>query len=123
MDRTYVKAWAKKGDIEFFMKEYHKAMDSYRAGLQIEPDNRLCRDGLDKVTAKVRAASYEDVDKERQQHALADPEIQSILSDPSIRQILNDFNENPAHAQRAMSDPFIRAKIDKLIAAGVLHTR
>lgn len=25
-----MKAWAKKGDIEFFMKEYHKALDSYR---------------------------------------------------------------------------------------------
>lgn len=25
-----MKAWAKKGDIEFFMKEYHKALDSYK---------------------------------------------------------------------------------------------
>lgn len=30
MDSKYVKAWAKKGDIEFFMKEYHKALDSYK---------------------------------------------------------------------------------------------
>ncbi|RYY87289.1 hypothetical protein EON63_04285 [archaeon] len=43
LDKTYVKAWAKKGDIEFFMKEYHKSMDSYKAGLQIEPDNSLCK--------------------------------------------------------------------------------
>ena len=34
LDRTYVKAWAKKGDIEYFMKEYHKALDSYK-GMQI----------------------------------------------------------------------------------------
>lgn len=30
LDPKYVKAWAKKGDIEFFMKEYHKALDSYK---------------------------------------------------------------------------------------------
>lgn len=30
LDDKYVKAWAKKGDIEFFMKEYHKALDSYK---------------------------------------------------------------------------------------------
>lgn len=30
LDSKYVKAWAKKGDIEFFMKEYHKALDSYK---------------------------------------------------------------------------------------------
>lgn len=30
LDNKYVKAWAKKGDIEFFMKEYHKALDSYK---------------------------------------------------------------------------------------------
>ena len=53
LDRNYVKAWAKKGDIEFFMKEYHKSMDSYKAGLQIEPDNALCKQGLQKTIAKV----------------------------------------------------------------------
>jgi stress-induced-phosphoprotein 1 len=118
-----VKAWAKKGDIEFFMKEYHRSMDSYKAGLQIEPDNKLCKDGLAKVVAKVQAANYEGVDAERQQHAMADPEIQAILADPSIRQILNDFQENPAHAQRAMSDQHIRAKIEKLMAAGIIQMR
>jgi hypothetical protein len=46
----YVKAWARKGDIEYLQKEYHKAMDSYQKGLEIEDGNKLCRDGLDKVT-------------------------------------------------------------------------
>lgn len=53
LDRNYVKAWAKKGDIEFFMKEYHKSMDSYRAGLNLEPDNSLCKQGLQKTMMKV----------------------------------------------------------------------
>lgn len=122
IDKKYVKAWAKKGDIEFFMKEYHKAMDSYKAGLEIEKDNQLCTDGLRKTIAKVNSASSED-QSERQAHAMADPEIQMILTDPSIRQVLTDFQENPSHAQRAMQDAGIRAKIEKLIAAGVIQVK
>ncbi|CAM9318990.1 unnamed protein product [Sphacelaria rigidula] len=53
LDRNYVKAWAKKGDIEFFMKEYHKALDSYKMGLSVEPNNSLCTDGVRKTTMKI----------------------------------------------------------------------
>lgn len=124
LDRTYVKAWAKKGDIEFFMKEYHKSTDSYRAGLQIEPDNSLCKQGLAKTMAKIQEANMSgNMDSERAAHAMADPEIQNILMDPTIRQVLTDFQENPKFAQQAMSDAGIRAKIEKLIAAGVLQVK
>ena len=119
LDKTYVKAWAKKGDIEFFMKEYHKSMDSYKAGLALEPDNSLCKQGLQKTLAKIQEGGE---NKERSAHAMADPEIQRILSDPTIRQVLNDFQDNPKFAQQAMmNDKDIRAKIEKLIAAGVLQ--
>ena len=123
LDKTYVKAWAKKGDIEFFMKEYHKSMDSYKAGLQLEPDNSLCKQGLSKTIAKINEASGEEMDAERVAHARADPEIQNILSDPTIQQVLRDFQENPQHANKAMSDKNIRGKIEKLIAAGILAVK
>lgn len=121
LDKTYVKAWAKKGDIEFFMKEYHKSMDSYNAGLVIEPDNALCKQGIQKTLSKINEGGE---NKERSAHAMADPEIQAILSDPTIRQVLNDFQDNPKFAQAAMmNDKDIRAKIEKLIAAGVLQVK
>jgi stress-induced-phosphoprotein 1 len=124
IDRTYVKAWAKKGDIEFFMKEYHRALDSYRAGLQIEPENSLCKQGYAKTMSKIQEESTSgNMDKERAAHAMADPEIQQILMDPSIRQVLTDFQENPKFAQQAMGDADIRKKIEKLIAAGVLQVK
>lgn len=121
LDKTYVKAWAKKGDIEFFMKEYHKSLDSYKAGLQLDPDNALCKQGMQKTLQKINEGG---MDKERAAHAMADPEIQAILSDPTIRQVLNDFQDNPKFAQAAMqNDKDIRAKIEKLIAAGVLQVK
>jgi stress-induced-phosphoprotein 1 len=123
LDSTYVKAWAKKGDIEFFMKEYHKALDSYKAGLQIEPDNALCTRGLSKTMAQINTSQSDEVNKERAAHAMADPEIQFILQDPMVRQTLQDLQENPQAAQRALADPTIRAKIDKLIASGILQVK
>jgi stress-induced-phosphoprotein 1 len=99
-------------------------MDSYRAGLQIEPDNALCKQGLVKVNQAINMANATGMpDQERAAHAMADPEIQRILSDPTIRQVLNDFQENPKFAQKAMQDVGIREKIERLIAAGVLQVK
>jgi stress-induced-phosphoprotein 1 len=125
IDRHYVKAWAKKGDIEFYMKEYHKSMESYKAGLSLEPDNSLCKQGLQKTVAKIQESNHSgEHDKERAEHAMADPEIQAILMDPTIRQVLQDFQENPKFAQKAMMDDAdIRRKIEKLVAAGVLQVK
>eukprot|EP00586_Coscinodiscus_wailesii_P004858 CAMPEP_0172483384 /NCGR_PEP_ID=MMETSP1066-20121228/10360_1 /TAXON_ID=671091 /ORGANISM="Coscinodiscus wailesii, Strain CCMP2513" /LENGTH=593 /DNA_ID=CAMNT_0013247223 /DNA_START=156 /DNA_END=1937 /DNA_ORIENTATION=- len=123
LDPQYVKAYARKGDIEVVMKENHKAMESYRKGLEIDPSNASCREGLQKVTAMVNSsgAMSEEERKERAEHAMADPEIQSILQDPVIRQVLQDFNENPNAAQAAMRDFSVRSKIEKLIAGGILQ--
>ncbi|CAB9521000.1 Stress-induced-phosphoprotein 1 [Seminavis robusta] len=125
LDPKYVKAWARKGDIEMVMKEFHKAMESYKTGLVIDPENASCKEGLRKVNQQVaygRANMTEDEKKEQAAHAMADPEIQAILQDPVMQQTLRDFSENPSSAQSAMNDPGMRAKINKLIAAGIIET-
>jgi stress-induced-phosphoprotein 1 len=126
LDPKYVKAWARKGDVEMVMKEFHKARDSYNKGLEIEPGNSTCKQGLQKCTQQIaygRQNMTEDEKKEQTAHAMADPEIQSILTDPLVQQVLKDFGENPAAAQKAMLDPSMRGKIEKLIASGVVETR
>jgi len=124
LDPQYVKAWAQKGNIEVLMKENHKAMESYRKGLSLDPANAGCKQGLQKVQSMMmnNTNMSEEERKERAEHAMADPEIQHILQDPIIRQILQDLQENPASAQTAMTDPTVRAKIEKLIASGILQT-
>jgi len=125
LDPKYVKAWARKGDIEVLMKENHKALESYKTGLGMDPANATCREGLRKVTAMINYGASQMTDEEKEErarHGMADPEIQAILSDPMISQILKDFNENPQAANKAMSNPVVRAKIEKLIASGVVQT-
>jgi stress-induced-phosphoprotein 1 len=125
-DEKYVKAWARKGDIEILMKENHKAMDSYKKGLALDPSNPACKEGLRKVTQLInfgRHSMTEEQKKEQAAHAMADPEIQAILTDPVLQQVLRDFGENPTAAQQAMGDATVRAKIEKLIASGIVETR
>lgn len=129
LDDKYVKAWARKGDIEFLMKEFHKAMESYQKGLAIEPNNRLCTEGMQKTVLEINKGSSQmsdDEQRERAAHGMADPEIQAILTDPVVRQVIQDLGTNDPVAQRAgqkaMQDPVMSAKIQKLIAAGVLRT-
>jgi stress-induced-phosphoprotein 1 len=126
LDPQYVKAWARKGDIEMYKKEYHKAKESYEKGLALDPENPACKEGLRKCIVQIsygRANMTEEEKKKQAEHAMADPEIQSILTDPIIQQVLRDLQENPAAGQKALSDPVVRNKLNKLIAAGIIETR
>jgi stress-induced-phosphoprotein 1 len=126
IDPQYVKAWARKGDIEMYMKEYHKAQESYKKGLALDPENNACKEGLQKVMVAIsygRQTMTDEEKKEQAAHAMADPEIQGILQDPVMQQVLKDLQENPAAGQQALRDPIMRSKLEKLIAAGIIETR
>jgi len=124
MEPTFVKGWSRKAGIHYFLKEYHKCMDSYNEILKLEPENEEAKSGLDRVVAMVNAQSSSgEVDQERHARAMQDPEIQAILGDAQMRSILSEMQSDPKKAQAAMSDPTISAKLQKLIAAGVLQVR
>ena len=51
------------------------------------------------------------------------PNLQAILSDPMVSQAISDLQRDEASARAVMRDPAMRAKIQRLIAAGVLSTK
>jgi stress-induced-phosphoprotein 1 len=124
IDPKYVKAISRKGAIEFFMKEYHKALETYQAGLEIDPEHEECKQGLQRTANKIQELNNSgEVDPDRQAKAMADPEIQGILRDPVVQTVLQEIQQNPRSAQKHLSNPSIAAKINKLVAAGVLQMR
>lgn len=123
IDPTYVKAYAKKGDIEVLSKELHKARESYQKGLGIDSTNAACKNGLAQVEYKLNAPATEAEMKQRQEHAMADPEIQGIINDPMVRQVLQNAQKDPNALRGAMADPAMGPKIQKLIDAGVLQVK
>lgn len=123
LDPKYLKAYGRKGNIHFFMKEYHKCLEVYQKGLEIDPSSRECREGLIKTQRKIQEQqSSGEVDEEQVKHAMADPEIQSILNDAEVQTMLKQMEQDPSMASKVMrSDPVFAAKVEKLIAAGVLR--
>ena len=51
------------------------------------------------------------------------PQIMGILQDPVMQSILQQAKGDPSALQDHMKNPGIRAKIQKLIIAGVIRTR
>jgi len=117
---SFVKAYIRKGLIQFQMKDYSKASETFEKGLEFDPNNAELIDGMTKVYQKIREAQQGNADPEAQKRALNDPEIQKILADPMTQQVLKELKENPQHAQGYLSDPHIAANLQKLIAAGIL---
>uniref|UniRef100_A0A7S0J1D4 STI1 domain-containing protein n=1 Tax=Calcidiscus leptoporus TaxID=127549 RepID=A0A7S0J1D4_9EUKA len=124
MEPGFVKGWSRKASIHVYLKEFHKALDAYNSVLKIEPENEDAKAQIENVLQMVNQSNASgEVDKERQARAMADPEIQAIIGDPQMRSILGEMQSDPKKAQAAMNDPLMAAKLQKLIAAGVLQVR
>ncbi|XP_028790207.1 hsp70-Hsp90 organizing protein 3 [Neltuma alba] len=127
LDPTFVKGYTRKGAIQFFMKEYDKALETYQEGLKHDSNNQELLDGIRRCVEQINKASRGDISpeelKERQAKAMQDPEIQNILQDPIMRQVLVDFQENPKAAQEHTKNPMVMNKIQKLVSAGIVQIR
>ncbi|KAL9438735.1 hypothetical protein AB3S75_024416 [Citrus x aurantiifolia] len=127
LDPTFSKGYTRKGAIQFFMKEYDKALETYQEGLKHDPQNQELLDGVRRCVQQINKAGRGELSpeelKERQAKGMQDPEIQNILSDPVMRQVLVDFQENPKAAQDHMKNPQVMNKIQKLINAGIVQMR
>lgn len=123
LDPKYVKAYIRKGNIHFFMKEYHKCLSVYEKGLVVDPNNRELLQGLMKTQNKIQEQQGSgQVDEKQVQQAMRDPEIQQIMSDPQINSVLRQMEQDPSYAAKAMRDPDVASKVQKLIAAGIIRT-
>ncbi|KAG8476772.1 hypothetical protein CXB51_030761 [Gossypium anomalum] len=127
LDPTFSKGYTRKGAVQFFMKEYDKALETYQEGLKHDAHNQELLDGVRRCVEQINKANRGDLSpeelKERQAKAMQDPEIQNILSDPVMRQVLIDFQENPKAAQEHMKNPMVMNKIQKLVSAGIVQMR
>lgn len=102
------------------MKEYHKALEVYEAGLKKDPNDKLCEEGVRKTQSAIYMNANEGDQQERARRAMADPEIQQILNTPEVRNALAELERDPKAVQNILKDQSLAAKIDKLIQAGVL---
>jgi stress-induced-phosphoprotein 1 len=124
MKPDFVKIYIRKGKIQHFLKQYHKAITTFDIGLALDPQSSELIQSKRATLMKIQEGNQSgQVDPERVKEAQRDPEIQAILRDPTVNNVLQAMQTDPATAQRAMRDPVISAKINKLVQAGVLAVR
>jgi len=125
LNPKYPKAYLNKAHIKFAQKEYQKVMPIYQAVLDMEgideDSKKKAQEGLQRTVQAIQQMQSTGADEEQLRRAQADPEIQQILGDPAVQQVLRDFKDNPAYAQKAMKDPYMAGKLNKLAAAGVIR--
>lgn len=117
---TFIKPYIRKANIQHFLKQYHKAIQTWDKALEIDPSNNEVKEGKMKTMMAVNSGERDKAAAERN---MADPEIQAILNNPTMNKVLTDIQSDPASAQKYMADPQIRKNIEILIAAGVLATK
>jgi stress-induced-phosphoprotein 1 len=72
-DPNFQKAYHKKGDCHFFLKEYHKAIETYELGLKKDPTDNFCRQGVEKTQTAIVMGSSQEEQQQRAQRAMSDP--------------------------------------------------
>jgi len=123
LNPNFVKAYTRKGTCQYFMKQYHKCLETYDKGLKIEPDNQELIDGTKRTLDAINRQQSGERDEAAVKSAMNDPEIQEILTDPVMQQILSAMQRDPKTATHYLRDPAVSTKINKLVAAGVLQVK
>jgi len=119
MKPDFVKAYTRKGHIQFFMKEYQKALETYDLGLKFDESNQELQESIKRTIEGMNQQESMNrqggaPDKETLERAMKNPEVQEILSDPVMRQILEDMQSDPKAAQDHLKNPMIMRKFKSL---------
>lgn len=126
LDRNFIRAYLRKAQALFTMKEYTRCMDTCAEALEHDISGANTRE-IESQQQKALEAQFSaragETEEQTAERIQRDPEIMSVLQDPVMQSILQQAKENPAALQEHMKNPQVRNKVQKLIAAGVIRTR
>lgn len=129
-DPKFVKAYIRKSNVLFSMKDYTKAIEAAQQASDVDSEaeggakhTQEIQAQLNKCMHALYAQRSNESDEQTLERAMRDPEVASIMQDPVMQSILQQAQSNPAALQDHMKNAGIRAKIQKLIAAGIIRTR
>ncbi|KAG6999687.1 hypothetical protein G7Y79_00033g068750 [Physcia stellaris] len=125
-DPKFIRAYLRKAQAYFAMKEYSKCSDVCTEAMEHDEGGANRRE-IEQQQQKALQAQFAGRENETEEQTTEriqrDPEIMSILQDPVMQSILQQAKGDPSALQDHMKNPGIRAKIQKLIIAGVIRTR
>jgi small glutamine-rich tetratricopeptide repeat-containing protein alpha len=118
---SYSKAYSRMGAAQIQLKDYDGAIETFRRGLEVDPSNDACKDGLAEAEHKLRASSAPAT---RSTGAGAGPAsggmpdlgglasmlggaggggLADLMNNPAMRQMAQNMMQNPAMMQMAQN--------------------
>jgi len=114
LDPTFIRAYLRKAQAYFAMREYNKCMDVCTQASEHDKSGANARE-IEQQQQKALQAQFSAQDGETEEQTTEriqkDPEIMGILGDPIMQSILQQAKGDPAALQEHMKNPGIRSKI------------
>ncbi|UZJ53852.1 hypothetical protein CBS101457_003172 [Exobasidium rhododendri] len=129
IDPKFTKGYIRKSNVLFSMKDYSKCLEAiHKAGeVDREHGGNIAAKEIQQQENKCMQAMYaersNETEEETLKRAMRDPEVAQIMQDPVMQSILQQAQGDPKALQNHMQDSRVRAKIEKLVAAGIIKTR
>ncbi|GKT64304.1 heat shock protein sti1 [Colletotrichum tofieldiae] len=126
-DPTFIRAYIRKAQAFHGMREYSKAVDACTEAAKVDQDHhkganaREIEQQQQKAFNAMYSARENETEDQTRERLARDPEIMSIMNDPIMQSILQQAQSDPAALTEHMKNPDIRAKVQKLVAAGVIR--
>lgn len=125
-DKTFIRAYLRKAQALFAMREYNKCLDVCEEALSQDAltggkNQREIMQQQEKAIQAQFAAREGETEEQTLERIQKDPEIVSILQDPVMQSILQQAKGDPKALQEHMKNPEVRRNIQKLMAAGVIR--
>jgi len=123
-DPKFIRAYIRKAQAYFGMRDYSKCLDACSEAAEVDTTKANARE-IEQQQQKALAAMYSarenETEEQTKERISKDPEIQGIMQDPVMQSILQQAQSDPAALQEHMKNPTIKAKIQRLIGAGVIR--
>ncbi|KAJ2789000.1 Hsp90 cochaperone, partial [Coemansia helicoidea] len=124
LDPTFVKAYIRKSNALFLMREYAEALDALDEAKVQDTDKKNAAE-IDQLEFKCYSAINEQnarlTPEEALQRAQANPKIASLLGNPVMQNILQQMQSDPRAAREHLKNPAVASSLRKLIAAGIVR--
>ena len=124
LDPSFIRAYLRKAQALFAMREYSKCIDVCGAAAEADKDGKNARE-IAQQEQKALEAQYSrqagETEEQTMERIQKDPEIVGILQDPVMQSILQQAKGDPKALQEHMKDARVRSNVQKLMAAGVIR--
>lgn len=128
---NWSRGYSRKGASLHGLGKYEDAIEAYRAGLKIDPNNESFQNSIEQLNSAMRSSSSENglgdpgnymnhftrmFDLERWNVYKNMPQFKELADDPEFHRIMGEIRANPSSIMKSMNDPRILKYMEAVLS-------